>query len=128
MEPGKARPKRHHLSQRSSSLMRLKSFRGSSSEVLFAPSQSLCESTAFAEKCSAGCCFLPEPSFVVGETRIQRKPLCLGISPGKESTVFLGKSELGLRVLLLLAWAGLRSSVEDTRMERNTLCPSIPSA
>ena len=50
---------------------------------MFAPRQSLCESTAFAEKCSAGCCCLPEPSLAVGETRIQRKPLCLGISPGK---------------------------------------------
>ena len=51
--------------------------------MLFAPSQSLCESTAFAEKCSAGCCCLPEPSLAVGETRIQRKPPCLGMSPGK---------------------------------------------
>ena len=51
--------------------------------MLFAPSQSLCESTAFAEKCSAGCCCLPEPSLLVGETRIQRKPLCRGISRGK---------------------------------------------
>ena len=51
--------------------------------MLFAPSQSLCESPAFAEKCSAGYCCLPEPRLLVGETRIQRKTLCLGISPGK---------------------------------------------
>ena len=50
---------------------------------MFAPRQSLCESTAFAETCSAGCCCLPEPSLAVGETRIQRKSLCLGISPVK---------------------------------------------
>ena len=37
----------------------------------------------FAEKCSAGYCCLPEPRLLVGETRIQRKTLCLGISPAK---------------------------------------------
>ena len=51
--------------------------------MLFAPSQSLCESTAFAEKCLAGCCCLPSPSLAVGETRIQRKPFSLCISPRK---------------------------------------------
>ena len=83
MEPGKARPKRHQLSRSSSSLTRLKPWRGSSSEVLFAPNQSICESTALAEKCLAGCCCLPEPRLSVRENRIQRKPLCLCISPWK---------------------------------------------
>ena len=49
----------------------------------FTANQSLCEGTAFAKDYCGGCCCLPEPSLVVGETLIQRKPLCLGISPGK---------------------------------------------
>ena len=56
--------------------------------MLFAPSQCLCKSTAFAEQCSAGCCCLPEPCLTVGETRRRRKPLRLVICPWKAQPLF----------------------------------------